>query len=397
MGEKCGFVGCEYEKFKNSDKCIFHCEKEDWYTTNTDGSKKWNDGLVSEFWKEIREKKIKNEDYYFSYYIFPEFEEYSGINNPFNFFTFEKVLDFSNSKFLGNANFSNIQFKKDVYFTSSIFYEWVDFNLSTFEKTAYLNSINFHNNVFFEKTKFKEVWNFCYSDFSLSKIVIFEECEFALNFENIERHQKHFQNVNFPDTTKIINCDLTNVSFLKSRITDVHFETCKFPKKIQDEIDLEKKISENKTVKAEDYENVENIYRQLKYNFDEKKSFQQADEFYVREMEMKHERFNLNKGYNWVNWIISWLYRDISVYNSSPMRALLWLSFLILFFALIYHCGTYGSIAFEYSFTNAIPFVPTPENMKLKDGLQWFGYFQKIISAGIILLFGLSLRRKFKR
>ena len=177
----------------------------------------------------------------------------------------------------------------------------------------------------------------------------------------------------------------------------MHFETCTFPEKLKDELLLEEKIRENKEVQPKDYEDVENIYRQLKYNFDEKKSFQQADEFYVREMEMKYKRLSLNKKNNYSDWLISWLYKNISNYNSSPKKALSWLIFSILFFALIYHCGTFGKISLEYSFTNAIPFISTPKNLSLTGGLEWFGYLQKIFSAGIILLFGLSLRRKFKR
>jgi len=62
----------------------------------------------------------------------------------------------------------------------------------------------------------------------------------------------------------------------------------------------------------------------------------------------------------------------------------------------------------EYSFTNSIPFL---ESYKTEDILNLlekpegayefffkiYLYLEKIISAGIILLLGLSLRRKFKR
>ena len=54
----------------------------------------------------------------------------------------------------------------------------------------------------------------------------------------------------------------------------MHFETCTFPEKLKDELLLEERIRENKEVQPKDYEDVENIYRQLKYNFDEKKYFQ---------------------------------------------------------------------------------------------------------------------------
>ncbi len=58
--KKCLHQGCEKNIFQKEDKCIFHCEKNtenNWYKINND-KKNWDEKLVKEFWKEIREKKI---------------------------------------------------------------------------------------------------------------------------------------------------------------------------------------------------------------------------------------------------------------------------------------------------------------------------------------------------
>jgi len=73
---------------KENKKCIFHCEKNEengWYKKNSDGIKKWKEKKVKEFWEEIRNKKMKNKNYDFSYFVFPEFEEVNyedvGVSN----------------------------------------------------------------------------------------------------------------------------------------------------------------------------------------------------------------------------------------------------------------------------------------------------------------------------
>ena len=118
---------------------------------------------------------------------------------------------------------------------------------------------------------------------------------------------------------------------------------------------------------------------------------------------------------------ILYLYKIISNYNTNPMKALIILITMIILFWMIFMLLTdnFSTTSFidnrentwklmEYSFTNSIPFL---ESYKTEDILNLlekpegayefffkiYLYLEKIISAGIILLLGLSLRRKFKR
>ncbi len=102
--------------------------------------------------------------------------------------------------------------------------------------------------------------------------------------------------------------------------------------------------------------------------------------------------------------IIITFYKLISNYNSSPFQALFSLILVIFIFSLFYIPeSTYSwETVIDYSFTNAIPFIEfsdkeITEKLMNNNITKYLSYFQKIISSGIILLFGLSLRRKFKR
>lgn len=78
MTQKCSICRKVDEFSGKSEKCIFHCEKDDWYEEK-DGEKEWNDVLVKRFWKEIRVEKMAYNSYFFESFIFPKFEEKWGV------------------------------------------------------------------------------------------------------------------------------------------------------------------------------------------------------------------------------------------------------------------------------------------------------------------------------
>ena len=70
MSKICSADKCSFSTFEDNEKCIFHCEKNDWFEEKRDADGKmyrdWirsnNDGRIAEFWKLIREKKMAKED-----------------------------------------------------------------------------------------------------------------------------------------------------------------------------------------------------------------------------------------------------------------------------------------------------------------------------------------------
>ena len=520
----CSHLGCQNQKFldisQNEEYCIFHCNKNDWYTENSDKMKEWDDNLVKKFWKEVREKiekEEKDEDcdsHDFSCFIFPKLENLlitriPRVKSVYNFdfvaYFFKKPVDFARSKFLDDCTFENATFTKKVDFIEAKFFSTTTFFNTRFDGFTKFSNTTFHGQVDFSKAKFSE-----------EKQTLFDNTQFLANEKNINNDEDKnlsfflkiksikkriilflkkstfkfkepnaiFENIVFPSPVVFRGCDLSYVSFWESRIHEVNFDECDFgvfyknettqQKIIWNEKNLENNFNEKKVSNAKKYEKVESLYRQLKRNFDDKRDFQSAEDFYVGEMEMQKQRikeeetmsfwsiffslklilvgifiFLLTKflmgewldiinlfhapNVNFSSIIIVFLifglfvslyiaffktifesinhsgkrlllfiYKWVSEYNSNPIRALLVLIISIFVFSGIYFIYATGDLsfwndAFKYSCTNAIPFISTPENLHLKKGLEWFGYFQKILSAGIILLFGLSLRRKFKR
>jgi uncharacterized protein YjbI with pentapeptide repeats len=181
---------------KEQNKCILHCEKDNWYivingvkdgwSDNKNAEKDWSksEAKISFFWKKIRtvlEKRDEDADYRrgnwldLSKIIFPKFEEQSVPDLPHedddaifewhdNFLnqnivqsissshSLEVRLNFTGATFLDKANFKDYKFKKDVLFDSVSFKDSCDFTNTTFDSVSF-SKVNFFKSVLFENAK----------------------------------------------------------------------------------------------------------------------------------------------------------------------------------------------------------------------------------------------------
>ena len=152
MSNHCSRKECTQNRFTEisdtEEKCIFHCEKDDWYTENSEGVKSWNEKFVKKFWEEIREKMEREKNnkcfiHNFNFFIFPEFEDkdkrsvnQNGERRSVNQngerktaikdslfwqrgekLVFNKEVTFNNCLFKGDSYFDNIIFKRESSFT----------------------------------------------------------------------------------------------------------------------------------------------------------------------------------------------------------------------------------------------------------------------------------------
>ena len=60
----CTQENCNLEVFENSDKCILHCEKDDWYDVDNDGNKIWDksEKEIQLFWNKFEAVVQNSED-----------------------------------------------------------------------------------------------------------------------------------------------------------------------------------------------------------------------------------------------------------------------------------------------------------------------------------------------
>jgi uncharacterized protein YjbI with pentapeptide repeats len=139
--------------------------------------------------------------------------------------------DFKNHIFLKKANFGNVKFTKEAYFTSAIFLENADFSGSIFKELSYFINVNFANtsifsgsvfnkNSYFTRSIFKNRSNFIGSTFKSKAYfgMLILKYNFYLNFE-----YSNFDNILKIDictnsVKKQLTLNLKNIFLLKLKI-----------------------------------------------------------------------------------------------------------------------------------------------------------------------------------
>ncbi len=409
-------------------------------------------------------------------------------------------LDFEDTRFLISVNFTDAKFYGEVIFDNSEFTQYSDFSHATFFETAgftntlFLDDLNFNyvpqaKNILFRYSKFKKKTDFRYSHIKNGSFfhcefehVDFSECHFytsisfasnyfhnrtdftgcifddkvyfsssqfseELIFDKPELHDKcMLQNVVFLKPKSVyVAGDLSWVSFLNTDLSRIHFgnyliwnNTAKDSKfQNQQFIIYDEKLLDDDVESGLELNAVLDVYRNLRENFDYYLRYDDAGDFFIREMELKRKykqsANKIGKQTSKKNWVISrfsimgW-YGLISQYGHSLSRSfsssLIVFSFFVVFFGTSNFCNVDYStwhldvssswywdfssswylepivnckllpldFALQRAFSGFFPFYSSnPEDLELSDILL------RVILLPISGSFFISLKRKLER
>ena len=344
---KCSHFACPIivDEFGKNGKCIFHCNKDDWFTYQNE-KKIWDETKVEEFWRRIRKFKISKNDLDFFYYIFPKFEKYPQITDLItnkliagvekkednyklklkekddgkNFWSkdsilsFEKKVHFNGSTFEDTTIFDFINFKESVNFIGCTFNNDVSFKKTTFNNSVQFPGVSFENRVFFVDNILNntelEFWssyfkarllisnlysknskiNFNYTHFFENSIVFLSNIKIdRFNINNLYNFSKNFRIADLIviSDLRIINTSLNNIEFTDndfSKIPKITFTSVSFDNVRFNNIDWGK-INLNRFNANRD------IFRQIKHQYDLQGNRIDANTFYS--IEMKSYRLEL--------------------------------------------------------------------------------------------------------
>ncbi len=363
---------------------------------------------------------------------------------------FYNKVSFTGSNFVSKSNFQNVEFKKDVVFQTTVFtgestFQKTLFTNAKFDLTFFEDNISFYDSYFkgetsFWKTYFNKTSNFSIAEFEEN--VDFKETEFRNTiflgtkfrneadfeksklyegrFEDIESSQLvNFKKVQFkkPDTI-YFNGDLSEISFLDTDVTRIHFGDHTFWNKLTriDETNscqvmrwFRRRRENNNKFKIKDerilentgeirLEGVLNIYRNLRENFDLNMRYEDAGQFFIRERELKRkfkdneldsEPKTVPNDLHLQFFSLSSLYYGLAKYGESLKRpTLVAISILIL-----------GTCFFLYEETNLAqqatepPYTGNPfENAVIRSLTSFFPFYGFDNQAGLVdLLFKMAL------
>ncbi|MBU7014168.1 MAG: pentapeptide repeat-containing protein [Theionarchaea archaeon] len=343
--------------------CIFH-----------DNSKEKN---VNLFRKKLA-RKVKQEDYNFRGYYFPEmvdfadhifsrevdFEEaiFSSSAN-FSNSTFSTRVNFAGTTFFDRANFLNTTFSGGAYFAGATFFGGGNFVGSVFSGGAYFAGATFFGGAYFSGTTFSGGAHFARGSFSggayfsgavfsnragFSKANFSEEAEFMgtgfsgdAHFLSATFHKwARFEEARFSDTTDFVKAEfLGDTSFWKARFEkSVDFQMATFAKNVsfldtafEDEILFEgSRFMRNTGEDSMASALLEKSYRNVKNALLERGNYSAAGEFYYQEMEARRSRTSRT------NRLWMTLYKWLCGYGEKPQRVILISLAVIVVSALIF-------------------------------------------------------------
>ncbi len=337
-----------------------------------------------------------------------DFRRSNFADGDFSAATFEKMARFrvaiftyaffSQAKFFGYANFVNANFF-DADFSESSFRQVTDFSWAIFQKRADFVGANFQETIFLRAT-FQEA--------------IFSGATFSgqARFVGINPQKEgkppppvpcgDFSHLSLDQEAALVFQDisLSQFKFTGTDLRRVEFHNVTWARRhgqnvVYDEILLHRT---EKRPPKESYARVEELYRQLKLNYEKEGDFKNAGDFHYGEMEM-HRR--ANPGQVWYQF-----YWALSGYGERPLRALLallimFIGFSGLFLVLdpyLFGCSLLASLG------NALLYVFQKGTLQRPDFPKQAGIAAQVLGAiipvlipGQVALFFLALRNRLGR
>ena len=161
----------------SSQSDILRVDKNDWYTTDSDGNKYWIKSFVDKFWDQLFKEKIDVNDYNFKGIKFPSFSadtyrkldlsrnylnnhlakpqnpKLNSILGKSNSVVIHSKVDFIDCVFLGHCHFQHFIFEEQVHFKDCTFDDEVRFQENVFKFFFGFRKCKFQGETFFFDNK----------------------------------------------------------------------------------------------------------------------------------------------------------------------------------------------------------------------------------------------------
>ena len=187
--------------------------------------------------------------------------------------TFAQGADFSFATFTQNAHFARATFAQDTYFIDATFSQNASFGGATFAQDAYFRGTIFKRLLQFERPVVKGR-------------VILEDCKLIdrSSFDSTDVSRITFR-----------RCELSGAVFANSHnLHEATFDRCTWGKLshpvVWEETQARRELASgatNEKKPRDRFLEAEVVYRELRWSLESRKNFQEADQFAVREMEMR--------------------------------------------------------------------------------------------------------------
>ena len=326
---------------------------------------------------------------------------------------FTKGADFSSAKFTKDADFAGAEFRDGAAFQEALFTKGVNFGWTKFTKGADFAGAEFTGKSRFSRAEFlgrtlfvgkqpRMVVGRRLKDFKDKPLNV--KIETAQIFANAEID---FTDALIEPLDAVIfrDADLRQCLFLgtdvrKAEFTDVRWSRVGLRFCVHDEF---APLGVLEIVRQ--YAKIEQLYRELKQNYEDRRDYERAGEFHFGEKVMRRR----NPNTRWGLWFLLTLYSVFSGYGERYLRPLLWAGILlvssaVLYFSLglqpksaVYQSSQDWITAFLYSLRVMTLFRAD----ELANPLTVYGWVvvavESILGPLFLGLFALAVRQRLKR
>jgi uncharacterized protein YjbI with pentapeptide repeats len=356
----------------------------------------------------------------------------------FNGVTFERMANFSRAQFAYEGYFSRAEFtrganfyrvvftdKAKANFISAGFGEEVNFVGANFRRLAQFTEAEFRKGARFYSAIFTGPAAFDGASF-LGKTLFVREVESnqARIFSGVK---VYFRGVTiYPlDALTFRDADLTKCRFQGTDLRKAEITNARWPKRDKavrllgklswtyDEDLLFQRLQKKKCQKeisqedkSSQFLHIEQLYCQLKQNYENRRDYERARDFHFGEKEMRRK----NPKTSWGLKLLLGLYRLVAGYGESATRAFVSAVALLVACTVLYLCLgvrpkvasdllalSDWSLALEYSFRVMTLLRPDELGLVAVGWAKVVYFFESIAGPVLLGLFGLALRQRLKR
>jgi len=330
---------------------------------------------------------------------------------------FIKKAFFGKVTFMGKTSFEGVTFAHDVNFSETRFTERTNFFMATFAKEASFSRAVFERGADFSWVTFAEGVGFSGATFlgktlfTHKKSEVFDDYLAALQhlpgpiFSKVEADFREV-NIEPPDAVTFRDADLRKCRFLDTDMRKVRLTGVQWPQ-IGRRLGVYDEIYASESEDAPPWERLEQLYRQLKQNYEDQHDYERAGDFHYGEKEMRRKKPETPWGLRLLL-VFYWLF---SGYGERMLRPILWTLGLSVVCAVAYLCDpslkeaipgnltsgknpTWGEVAI-YSFQVTAFF--RPQDFGLSAWAKVIYTLQSLLGPLLLGLFALAVRQKLKR
>lgn len=346
----------------------------------------------------------------FSFCAFPEGVSFENVifeeKTLFHGTLFVEKAKFSKAKFLGQTDFGESSFRCNADFLLAQFFQRVEFFSTNFENSAEFRDSIFFKGARFLETKFKgEEARFSFSSF-LAPTYFSSGRNYQMIFENTNVYFEEMT-IHPNDILSFRNADLSKAILRGTDCSNLDFSSVKWAKwkgrtAVYDEVSKYKDVPE-KIIPS----SIEELYRQLKQNYADKRDYIRAGDFHYGEKEALRKY----KDTAWSIKILLHIYKYTSGYGERILPPFIWLFIIFIVSSMLYFLGGIkfsSDITYVVSEANNLSdfLLNSLEVMFFLGGKTYVStsylssvtvVVQSVITPIILALLALSIRQKLKR